>query len=1007
MRCKHLHSKLKTTTERLLWRALISTAREHQSNCQTLRQVSNLATRSKKGKSTRSRVGISIVTQTLSMLASNNYFIDQVEHQLEQHEQKLISKKRIPVHISAQVNKQTTPTSIFTIHSHLQKGESDQAWKLFDKSSSQLTHIPRLTAHMLLTSLKAQVDTFSTTKLQLDFGKLQQYYFARLELLSGLVYKGSTKWDKGDFCTVIELYGQLGQIKRTESIFRNWHHYCNLKEPTIEIYNSLLSVYIRQFKYMDEFSKSRTLSKLKSLELELNKKKTPYTTTTYNMLIAAQIKSHNLQAAEKIFKSMTTRPDRTTYNILLNGYLKDYRTNQEKEITNHWMEQLLKSGMIPNKKTFVSVMDGLAEQVNRHAKLGEINDMKSTSQSIQNLYKAMVQLGHYPDTEIANTLLKCWTSSPLYQDEIDQVFGLLDLPMQQKQAKAGGGGCGNCGCIATTAATSTVVEKKVSKKNKKQQLVKPDNYTFNMLIRYYLTQHKEQKAFETYDLMMRSNLDPDTITYSEFIQYYANKGQVEESLKYFDVMQKKGIPTNNHIYNILLNCSTKYPEYAHTITPHLTSMVLNGNVTMDTVSKHILLLKNDNSLDEFIQLVDQHVYTNQHINTRTLNTILQSAGKYYKNSSKKEEDGGTAKLLDEMIQSLNIPNLRPDIYTYALNLRNAAYQGDMLQAQHIFKDLMASGHKPNSYIFSHLIYGYANVGNLDKAQEILQGMSCPPYNIIPTAINYAPLIKGYAENAEYDKAYALFRDMLDKDIHADLVIYTILARVFLDSGSDKRAIDLLEGIHKAGIEMDVASWTLLVEAYALQGTQKNATKINQVYEKLEKNNWLDAKSITTLLNAHKRIKNPQGAWKLWNQLKQQHTSLLSTFHYNALLNCLTTDAKAWFPIAKLVFEELQQIALLKPDAYTLDIMIWGAYSVNDFETVRQLWQGMQPDHRNGLLVKTYFAIMTAFTEQQQVVVEEEAKRVYLDYFKKLPHPPPNSTTVWADKIHNLAKNQGF
>lgn len=911
----------------------------------------------------------------------------EVDPLIERQQQKYTGKRRIPVHVSTHVNKHipnSTSLNVQTIHSHLQKEEFEQAWRLFDASANSITHIPSLTAHKLLTSLYASVQT-NLPQLFLDFGKLSTLYFTRLENLSLFVRQSRMqKWTPNEFCTVLELYGRLNQLTRAETLFRNMGHYCDTPQPTVNIYNALLLIHVRRLKHMDEMNQRRSLSKLKTLELEMTRKGL-INTTSYNLLLSAQVKTHNIEGAEKLFRKIDL-PDRTTYNILLNGYLKECKNNKDKEASNVLMEKVIQTGIKPNKKTFIGIMDGLADQVIRHARLKEFQDVETTALSVTNLYKVMLQSGHKPDTETVNTLLKCYTAA----NDFDQIEAIIDsLAFPEKKS---GGGCGNCGC----SSKAPVIETKQATTPK----IKPDAYTFNMLIKHSLWNENTDQAFQMYDTMVTLKLVPDTITYGEFIRYYAHMGNVEESVKYYDVMRKKGISANNFIYNILLNCSLKYPQQAELIRPHLSAMVADGSATLDTVSQNTLLAKfgdNDDDLDtnfeRYTELLAQNVFsTGVPLTTRTYNTILQSAGKFYKTSHRSS--------LSEIMQALDTSNLHPDVYTFALSLRNATYEGDMLKAETIYKEMTDAGVKPNAYVFSHLIYGYANDGNMDKAEDILRGMSSAPYNISPTAINYAPLIKGYSEHAEYEKAHALFRDMMDKNIKADLVIYTILARMFLDSGNEKGAIDLLEGTSKTGIPIDAPSLTMLAEAYAKEESP-NIAKIGAIYALLKKNHWLDGKAITTLLKSYDRMRYPEGAWELWNDLKKDKRKL-NTYHYNALLTCLTREVKAWYPITKIVFDELvQDTTKTKPDMCTYNLMIWGAYSVCDFETIRSLWKDM--DQSKPLLVRNYFAVMSAMVSDH---LNEDAHIVYKAY-QALPESPPSSSAMWVEMINTLAKNQGF
>lgn len=975
---------------------------------------------------------------TYLQIASN--LLNEVDAFEQQHllqQIKSSGKRRIPIHISQKINEQLASPTMLSIHSNLEKGHVESAWKLFDKSASELSqqYIPRLTAHMLLDSLYAQVNT-NLPRLALDFGKLESLYFARLELLAGIIRRNrDLYWDAQEFGMVIELYGKLDQVRRAESIFRNMMHYTlpELNAPTVDLYNRLLAVYVRRFKYVDDTTKKRFFSKMKTLETEMLRKGLLPDTATYNLMLAAKVKLHDLQGAEKIYSQMKTLADRTTYNILLNGYLKDCRNNKDKEITNQWMERLIGSGIVPNKRTFKNVMDGLSDQVIRHARMKEEQDMQATAHSVSNLYKVMLKLGHKPDTETVNTLLKCYTAAN-DADNIETVMGMLALP-----EKKSGGGCGNCGCSKAPEILET-------KKSKPKYKIKPDTYTFNMLIKHHLANNNTDQAFQMYDTMVNLELDPDTITYGNFIWYYANQGNVTECLRYVDVMQRKGILSNNYIYNTLLNCSLKYPKEAHLIAPHLRNMMANGTSTLDSVSQNIQLARYslgdqeslESGFDRFTDLLEQNVFSNSFSlsgeldapSTRTYNTILQSAGKFYKklSTTSKPQQKELNTTLDNIMASLDTSRLRPDVYTFALSIRNAAYVGDMMKAESIYKTMVDSGVKPNQFVFSHLIYGYANIGKVEKAQDILRHMSIAPYNIRPTAVNYAALIKGFAESAEFEKAYELFRDMLDKNITADLVIYTILASVFLGSPvreNGRRAIDLLEGIAQAGIEMDSASLTLLAQAYALEaasilghgesiGQKKQSKeqlashrdKINQIYATLKEKNWLDPKAITTLLTAHNRMHDPEATWKLWNELKADSSITLTSYHYNTVITGLTSS-KAWYPVAKLVFEDMLEDPFVQPDFNTFDLLIWGAYSVSDFQTIRQLWNSPRRFHPESnvpfsFLVRTYFAAMTAMLNNNEV---ESAKQVY-DEYRKLP-TLPSSTTVWIGNINKLAIDQGF
>ena len=864
---------------------------------------------------------------------------------------------------------------MFAIHAHLEQKEFEQAWKLFDTTNLS-THIPRSTSNELLMSLYTQVHSH-LSQLFLEHGQLAQLYLKRLETLTGLVRQSHiTPWNTQEFCTVLELYGRLNQLARAESVFRNHGHYVNTP-LTVEMYNTMLLIHVRRFRYMDELTQRRCLSKLKTLEIEMTRKGL-MNTTSWNLLLAAQVKSHYMEGAEKIFKKIT-KPDRTTYNILLNGYLKECKNNKDKALSSVWMEKVIQSGVRPNKKTFISIMDGLAGQVIRHAHLKEFRDMDATTHSVTQLHKTMLQSGHQTDTETINTLLKCYTAA--------NDFKLIENLVEKIRFPEKKGGCGNCGCASKALPTPTITPK-----------IEPDAFTFNMLIYHYLKNENTDKAFEMYDTMMQLELSPDTTTYAEFIGHYARTNNIEEACKYVDVMRRKGIPFNNFIYNMLLNASLQHPEKAHLLQPHLKAMLIDQSATLDTISQNTLLARFDvlddnidTSFDNYSELLAQTIFaTDQPLTTRTYNTVLHSSGPFYKEKS-------IVASLDKIMQALEISNVHPDVYTFALSLRNATWAGDMIKAEQIYKDMSIAGVQPNAYVFSHLIYGYAQNGNMEKAEGILRGMSAAPFNIEPTALNYAPLIHGYAENTEYDKAHGLFREMMERDIKPDLVIYTILARMFIYSDNEKGAIDLLEGYGK--VSVDAASLTVLAEAYAKQETP-NVANVAAIYSLLKKNQWLDSKAMTTLLKSYDLMRYPEGAWEIWNEFNRDNRRL-NTFHYNALLTCLTKQVKAWYPATKSVYQQLMQSSHLKPDRCTFDLMIWGAYTVCDYDMIRSIWQHV--DREKPLMTKNYLALMTAMVAED---CTDDARLVF-QAFASSSERPPASAKVWEDMIYSLAIDQGF
>ncbi|CAO3620928.1 unnamed protein product [Cunninghamella blakesleeana] len=721
--------------------------------------------------------------------------------------------KRIPPQITAKINQHINSPNVLSLHTHLQKGNNTEVWILFDKIILEKQPIPLVIARQLLQLLRIEIHQ-QQSKLKRYKGKLQNLYSLRLENILNHT-KDNSKWEQKDIGVIIDLFGRLDRIERAEVMFRNINQYSN-DVLTTETCNKMLSMYFKRFKFCDTTTQTKYMSKMISIVNNMPHRGCTPDVTSYNWIIAAKMKLNDMKGAEKYYHQMTTKPDRTTYHLLLQGAFKNASMTSNGLSADHWMECMVNDGLAPNKKSFKHIFNGLSDQLNYLSRMKDWENMNRISKLVKQLFDIMPKLHHKPDIDHVNTLLKCFVISN-NDMEIKNIIKSLDIP-QVKKTSGCGGGCGDCGC----QPKQPIIEKeeiiqqkngnrkKNNNNNKKPFVVKykPNLTTFNMLIHYELKNHRLNEALKWYDDMMHIDIEPDTVTYGSFIGYYIKQNQVDEAIKYYDVMQHKGIPGNNHIYNMLLDAANKQPSMQSKIMNRQRELVMDDNVNQDIVSYNLQLSALTHQLhrpykqtvpgqidkithewisNQFVNIYERMFSQEILPNERTYNIALDIYGKLSKHHI-------LDTTISSIMESMTSTDLKPDLITYGINIRNAIYQQNPSLAESIFRSMLNDNIRPNNYIFSHLIIGYVQEGDLNKANQILSSMYEKPFNVKPTVFEYAPLIQGYAASGNVDQVYKLFRNMIDQNLKPDITIYSILANMLIENGSPQEAVQLLTGL---------------------------------------------------------------------------------------------------------------------------------------------------------------------------------------------------------------------
>lgn len=429
-------------------------------------------------------------------------------------------------------------------------------------------------------------------------------------------------------------------------------------------------------------------------------------------------------------------------------------------------------------------------------------------------------------------------------------------------------------------------------------------------------------------------------------------------------------------------------------------------------------------------------------NDRTFNIALDISGKV-----KGGDVGDLERRLSNVVASVESGS-SPDVIAYATIIRNAVLKRDMAAAERTLKAMVGKGILPNEYVYAHLVLGYAETGDIEKAHTVIQLMRKAPNALQPTAHLYGPLIQAYARTHEYKKAYQVLSEMMDQGIPANLTTYTILASMFVHSPTHEepsKAIQVLRSLWKLTDDqepLDRPALTLLIKAHGVAGARDldwdpgwsldeepyegeeeeeeqnelsrrelHALGVQQSYDAIAHPDHL---AHTALLTAYARLKMPENAWQFWTTLKSKET-VLNKFHYNALIMSLVQSVE-WYPKAAQVFQEMVD-EKMTPDIATFDLMIYGAYSAGDLEAVQRFWRMEErPRPKESTttttndstssssssspvpLIRSYYYALHAMVAGKD---HQGAHDVFREFKSLSLSSMPASATLWTHFIHKL------
>ncbi|TPX65678.1 hypothetical protein SpCBS45565_g05003 [Spizellomyces sp. 'palustris'] len=334
----------------------------------------------------------------------------------------------------------------------------------------------------------------------------------------------------------------------------------------------------------------------------------------------------------------------------------------------------------------------------------------------------------------------------------------------------------------------------------KRSGLRPNLKTYTVLMHADLRFKGLHRVVQRFEELVAEGLQPDQTIYNIVLRACVLHGDVRKMEDVFQNLLDSGLQPNLHILSSLMAGYVAYHEL-HRAVEVFESLGSYG-LKPDVVALNIII--NGYGLQQDLpgmmrcwqQMLDHGIRPN-HI---TYTSLLQAL----------------SKMLDpdvpKMHQRIFATEVKPDVYAYTLLIDDRLRRGQLLGAQQLFDDFLATGTKLNSVAFTTLMNAYIGERNHGTVADLFQRLmeqggliDGPVYHVLmrmlinanrpqevekvwtmmkgeridPDKGNYAIAMQSYLQLWDVAKVWELLEEMKAKHIYPDEHVYHLVIKGFV------------------------------------------------------------------------------------------------------------------------------------------------------------------------------------------------------------------------------------
>nr|AAO64862.1 At5g25630 [Arabidopsis thaliana]BAC41864.1 unknown protein [Arabidopsis thaliana] len=313
--------------------------------------------------------------------------------------------------------------------------------------------------------------------------------------------------------------------------------------------------------------------------------------------------------------------------------------------------------------------------------------------------------------------------------------------------------------------------------------VGPNIRTFNVLVQAWCKKKKVEEAWEVVKKMEECGVRPDTVTYNTIATCYVQKGETvraESEVVEKMVMKEKAKP-NGRTCGIVVGgyCREGRVRDGLRFVRRMKEMRVEANlVVFNSLINGFVEVMDRDGIDEVLTLMKECNVKADVITYSTVMNAWSSAGYMEK----------AAQVFKEMVKA----GVKPDAHAYSILAKGYVRAKGPKKAEELLETLIVES-RPNVVIFTTVISGWCSNGSMDDAMRVFNKMC--KFGVSPNIKTFETLMWGYLEVKQPWKAEEVLQMMRGCGVKPENSTFLLLAEAWRVAGltdESNKAINALK-----------------------------------------------------------------------------------------------------------------------------------------------------------------------------------------------------------------------